>query len=180
MDIEEIIYDLSYNDIMKMPEEIRFPFLLRFNEILNDISKDIYSDRKSLMRMLYETEEQKELMISDYTFSGERVNYYPNIIFRKTARDYTCSVSGARHSRGSECLIFKPFFYLPRSRECYVLAKPIKANYYYDYFFPKTIKEYDYFSNRVERSYELGDDEYYNFFCNIGGNLTLRRLNRKK
>ena len=80
MDIEEIIYDLSYNDIMKMPEEIRFPFLLRFNEILNDISKDIYSDRKSLMRMLYETEEQKELMISDYTFSGERVNYYPNII----------------------------------------------------------------------------------------------------
>jgi len=179
MNIEKMIYELSYNDILELPDDIRKPFFKKFLEFKAYIPDDIYSDSIPLKRMFWKIEELENNLYSDYIFNGDKVFYYPNITYTKVTKPFICSVSGARYNRSCQSLIFKPFFYLPAKKEAYVLEKGIRAHYHYEDFFPRTIKEFDIFYYNVINSYELGLEEYYNFFCNIKGELNIKKLKHK-
>lgn len=179
MDIEAVVYDASYDDIMMLSDDIREPFLLKFIELTQQIPLEIYSKKKKVIEMIYEQEQLEESLISQYVFPGEKVHYYPNIRFRRSSKEFICAVSGVRFKKGKECIVFKPFFYLPTKRESYILDKPIKADCYFHDFFPKTLQDYDYFLSRLEHSYISGDEEYSNFYSNIKENTMLRKLKHK-
>lgn len=176
--MESIVYDLSYNDICNLPEEYRDGLFQVFDSYLKVIPAQIYRPNRKLSDMLELSLLQEEDLVSDYVFSGEKVNYYPNIKRVISHIDYTCPVSGVKCIKGVETIIFKPFFFLPDRKASYVLEKAIRAHYYYEDFFPRSIKEYDDFVYKVEHAYELGLEDYYNFSCNLGRGLNLKKLNR--
>lgn len=176
--MDELIYNLSYRDILLLPYELKDKVINRFIKFLNDIPKCIYRNDKTLNEMLLEKEFLIQSKISHYVFSGSIVDYYPNIKFKKVLKPFTCPISGEFMSVGSEEVIWNPLFCLPESGDLYSLEKAIRVNYYYYYysdFFPTDVLSLDDFFFKVENSYELNLDDYYNFFCNTGG-LKLRKF----
>jgi len=172
------VYELSYNDIMSLPSNIKDFYLKEFNSLLVGVSDTIYKPNKKLGDMLELTELEKESLISDYVLPGREVIYYPNLRRVNSKCEYTCPVSSMICSKGTETVLFKPFLFIPKENISYVLEKSIRAHYYYEDFFPTNIKAFDEFMYKIEHSYELNLDDYYNFYTMVG-NLSLRKLKRR-
>ncbi len=173
------IYDYSYNEICLVPSPLKEKLLEEFDNLMYGIPLKIYSDSKKLGYMIMENELLEDENVSDYVFPGEKVIYYSNIHLVKAAKEFLCAVSGERFKKGNECLIFKPFLYLPNKNICYATNR-IKAYYYYEDFFPRTLKEFDDFCYKIDHSYELNLEEYYNLSSNIGGGISIKKLSKKK
>lgn len=173
------IYEMCYYDIISLNDKEKLVYLSLFEELIKDIPDEIYSKYKSLYVMLEENENLENSKYSEYVFPGEKVNFYPNLSIVKTNNTFTCPVSSEIIYKNSECIKYRPFIYLPNKKEVYVLNKTIKASTYYEYFFPINIKSFDDFVYKVNNSYDLNLDEYYNFNSNYG-DITLRRLKRRK
>lgn len=168
------IYELSYNEINEMPNNIKKELLEKFKTIMQSIPDEIYRSDKKLYEMIYEAELLEEEKISDYIFSGEKVIYYKNEIYRKSMSSFTSAVTGYNFPRGTSAFIWKPFMYLPEKKEVYTI-KPIKVLETESDFFPTNIKGFDDFCYKVKNSYDLGLDEYYNFLMNTGG-IQIKKL----
>lgn len=175
--MDDVIYGMSYNDILKMPEGERQLYLMSFEKLISELPDSVYSDYKTVGEMICEAEMVEDESISNYIFSGQHLIYYPNIKFRKVAKPFTCPVSGEIVGKGNEALIWKPLFWLPDVRETYVLSKSVRAHYYYSDFFPTSVCGLDDFWCKLNHSYDYGLDEHYNFISNVGG-LKLKKLNR--
>lgn len=171
------IYEMSYNDIISLNEK-KDKYLELFEEIIKDIPQELYSNYKPIFIMLEEMDILEANHYSEYVFPEDKVNFYPNLKIVKTKNAFTCPISSSIINKGSECITYKPFLFLPNKKEAYVLKKAIKASTYYENFFPTNIKEFDEFAYKVNNSYTLNNEEYYNFNCNYG-DITLRKLKRR-
>ena len=169
------IYSLSFNDITESTLPNKKELLEEFKDNLKYVSDIVYSDYKKLGDMIIETDGLEEENISEYVFSGEKVKYYFNPIFRKSKSNFTCPVNSHVYKKGELAFIFKPLMYLPNKKEFYTI-KEIKASSYEEDFFPDNIKSFDDFYYKTEHSYTLGLEEYYNFSTNIGGSIKLVKL----
>lgn len=172
------IYELSYNDILSLPKNIKDVYLNEFLNLVKDVPKSIYNASRKLGHMLELAELEKESLISDYVFPGREIIYYPNVRRVVSKCSYTCPVSGMICSKGTETVLYKPFIYIPKENLSYVLEKAIRAHYYHEDFFPRTIKEFDDFMYKIEHSYELNLETYYSFYTMVG-DLKLRKLKRR-
>lgn len=169
------IYSLSYDDIVNSISPNKKDLLIEFRNNLKYINDEVYSDFKKLGDMILESEQLDTYQYSDYVFSGEKVIYYFNPKYRRSKKNFTCPVNGQVYTKGELAFIFKPFIYLPDKKEVYTI-KEIKASSYEDDFFPDNINSFDDFYYKIENSYTLGLDKYYNFSTCIGGSIKLIKL----
>lgn len=169
------IYSLSYDDILNTRLPYRKYLLIEFKNNLKYVNDKVYSDYKTLGDMILESEQIDTYEYSDYVFSGEKVIYYFNPKYRRSKKNFTCPVNGQVYTKGELAFIFKPFIYLPDKKESYTI-KEIKASSYEEDFFPNNINSFDEFYYKVENSYTLGLDKYYNFSTCIGGSIKLIKL----
>lgn len=149
------------------------PFNRRIGNYYPDVSIQVL-EKILLKEMIEHT--------SFYNFPNQLVYFYPAIKEQKAGNNPTCAFSGSKIKNGSLYCCYRPLLDVVNSECRYVLNKTIKVETVYFSDLPKTIQEFDCFSEKIENYWhypnEPLDYEQINYY--LGGSVGLLKLNRKR
>lgn len=146
------------------------------------LTGDMLENYDITLRKLYEIFNDIYLKYeSTYLFPEHIILVYPNIKVKKALKEHLCSFSGARIYKGEEYISYQLFIEDLTDNSVYTLNKAISTEIGYEDYLPKDIQQLDDFVYKLNHSYELDLDDYYNFATNIkADNLGIKLIKRKK
>lgn len=121
----------------------------------------------TLQQLYEEVNEIYAMYESNYLFPGHHVIVYPNISVRSALKEHICSFSGAKIHKGSEYISYQLFIEDLTDNSIYTLAKALPLEIGYEEYLPTNIQQLDDFVYKLQHSYDLDLDDYYNFVTNI-------------
>ena len=134
-----------------------------------------------IIDIVEEIEEKSIENRSESLFPGQNIIVYPGIKEVKATEDYTCDFSGAKISKGSLYINYRPMLKNINNGDTYVLNKTIKTETSYIYDLPTNITELEEFNNKIlNYKYYEDEDIQYDYLFNQRGVLQFKKLSRRK
>lgn len=134
-----------------------------------------------IIDIVEEIEEKSIENRSESLFPGQNIIVYPGIKEVKATKDYTCDFSGAKISKGSLYINYRPMLKNINNGNAYVLNKTIKTETSYIYDLPTNITELEEFNNKIlNYKYYEDEDIQYDYLFNQRGVLQFKKLSRRK
>ena len=144
-----------------------------------EVINSLYGE--SLNDIINAVEQAKLEYISSDLFPGSSIIVYPGIKEVHAAKDYVCDFSGAKISKGSLYINYRPMLRNITNGNTYVLKNTIRTELTYEYDLPTNIGELEDLNNRI-MNYEYQDNndiQYDHLYLKTGG-LHFKKLNRRK
>lgn len=117
---------------------------------------------------------------SFYHFPNKQVFFYPSIREYRSEFNTTCAFSGGKIQKGSFYYCYRPLLDVVDSGRTFVLSKTLKLENMYFSDLPKTVHEFDDFTQKVENYWnyqnERIDYEHLNYY--FGGSVKLLELRK--
>ncbi len=161
----------------------------RYNKEIEKISKDKLSKEaishlygKSLEEIYYGLDEYKMTYQSESLFPGKSIIVYPGIKEKHAQKEVTCDFSGARISKGSLYISYRPLLKNLSDGTAYVLKRTLKVETGYGSELPTDIAGIEELNEKIRTYYhqDNGDIQYDHLFWQIGGTLEFKKLSRRK
>lgn len=134
-----------------------------------------------IIDIVEEIEEKSIENRSESLFPGQNIIVYPGIKEVTAMKDYTCDFSGAKISKGSLYINYRPMLKNFNNGNAYVLNKTIKTETSYIYDLPTNITELEEFNNKIlNYKYYEDEDIQYDYLFNQTGGLQFKKLGRRK
>lgn len=136
----------------------------------------------SIENIYYGIEEYKMTYQSEYLFPGKPIIVYPGIRETHAQKEFTCDFSGARISKGSLYISYRPMLKNLLDGTTYVLKRTLKVETGYESELPTDIAGLEELNEKIRRHYDQddGDIQYDHLFWQIGGTLEFKKLSRRK
>ena len=151
----------------------------KIDKVAREIINSLYGE--SLNDILYAVEQSRLENISNDLFPGSSIIVYPGIKEVHAKKDYICDFSGARISKGSLYVNYRPMLRNISNGNTYVLKRTIKTELSYEYDLPTNISELEELNDRI-MNYEYQDNydiQYDHLYSQTGG-LHFKKLGRRK
>lgn len=176
MTLSEMIHLKNNYLVQKYKDEISKLMIDKFSK---EVVQTLYG--APIIDIVEEIEEKSIENRSESLFPGQNIIVYPGIKEVKATRDYTCDFSGAKISKGSLYINYRPMLKNINNGDTYVLNKTIKTETSYIYDLPTNITELEEFNDRII-NYEYYEDGYihYDHLFNQRGVLQFKKLSRRK
>ena len=176
MTLKEITHLKNKYLVQKYNEELK---KMKINKITKDIVDSLYGE--PLSEILDAVEQSKLEFMSESLFPGSSIVVYPGIKEVRAKENYTCDFSGAKISKGSIYVNYRPMLKNIDNKTVYVLKKTIKVETSYEHNLPTNITELEDFNNRIlNYRYQDNDDIQYDYLFNQTGGLHFKKLSRRK
>ena len=118
---------------------------------------------------------------SEILFPNELVEVYPGIREARAKKEITCDFSGARISKGSFYINYRPMVWSISKGDTYVLSRTIRVESGYEYDLPNTITELEALNVKMLSHADNNDGiDYDHLYWQMGGELDFQKLKRRK
>lgn len=149
----------------------------------DDISESVVKKNRgaSIYRIAMMIEEEYQKYRSEILFSGELIQMYPGIKTHRAKKPITCDFSAGIIKPGSLYVSFRPFFKNIENGDAYVLSRTIRVESGYEQDIPQTLQELESFYVRAQSErHDSTHIDYNHFMTEMGGDLPIQKLNRRK
>ena len=176
MTLKEITHLKNKYLVQRYNEELK---KMKINKITKDVVDSLYGE--PLSEILDAIEQSKLELMSESLFPGSPILVYPGIKEVRAKEDYTCDFSGAKISKGSIYVNYRPMLKNIDNKTAYVLKRTIKVETSYEHDLPTNITELEDFNNRIlNYRYQDNNDIQYDYLFNQTGGLRFKKLSRRK
>ena len=176
MTLREIIHLKNKSLVQQYKEEIS---KLMMDKSTAELTQTLYG--APIIDIIEAIEEKQMENRSESFFPGADIIVYPGIKEAHAEKEYTCDFSGARISKGSLYVNYRPMLKNINNGNAYVLQRTIKIEPAYAYDLPTNISELEAFNNKI-LNYEYYDNEdiQYDYLFSQTGGLQFKKLSRRK
>ena len=176
MTLREIIHLKNKSLVQQYKEEIS---KLMIDKITSELTQTLYG--APIIDIIEAIEEKQMENRSESLFPGADIIVYPGIKEAHAEKEYTCDFSGARISKGSLYVNYRPMLKNINNGNAYVLQKTIKIESAYAYDLPTNISELEAFNDKIlNYQYYDNEDIQYDYLFRQTGGLQFKKLSRRK
>ena len=151
---------------------------LKSDKITKEVVEENYGE--SIIDIIEAVEQTKLEIKSNDLFPDQPITIFPGIKEVRAKEDYVCNFSGAKISKGSLYVNYRPMAKNIVNGDVYVLRRTIITELAYEYDLPTNIGELEVFNNKIQNYENYADEEIQYDRLYAQGGLQFKKLSRRK